>query len=192
MRRSTASAGAEQTKIAGVHLDGNARRARQHVVIQLGRQFFEGRLAAARAALGVHVVVAFKPAFDQFRDQLRRMLQVGVHEDGAVAARVVDGGRQRDLLAEVARKAQVAHAGVLRRQGAHNFKRGIGAAVVHEKQLEVAVPHAADDAAEALVQRPQVLLLVVKRHRHGKQRPSSPSLLGHAIAPFAPRAVFKI
>jgi hypothetical protein len=63
------------------------------------------------------------------------MLQVGVHDDHRLAARVVEAGRQRDLLAEVTAERDGADARIARVVGLDDGERVVEAAVVHEHDL---------------------------------------------------------
>ena len=79
---------------------------RAHAVDELveGRRGceLEPRLALAVLADREDDVRARLPTLDELRDELRRILQVSVHRDHDVAARVLEPCAQRDLMAEVA------------------------------------------------------------------------------------------
>ena len=76
----------------------------------------EPRLAVAALADRVDDVEALVPAARRARDHLGRVLEVGVHEHDGVAARRVEAGRERGLMAEVPREPEQAQALVARRE----------------------------------------------------------------------------
>jgi hypothetical protein len=71
----------------------------------------DGRFAPAIAAHRVHHVRALAPRLKHLRQQLDRVLQIGIEREHDVAARAVQAGAQRRLLAEIARQLQAHHAG---------------------------------------------------------------------------------
>ncbi|MNN84205.1 hypothetical protein D3C81_2013380 [compost metagenome] len=81
-------------------------------------QFVEGaRCGALQPAVGTpvaaprqHHVIAVAPVLQEGRQQFGRVLQVGIHGDHHVAARFVQPGCQRRLLAEIARQVDHHHA----------------------------------------------------------------------------------
>ena len=52
---------------------------------------------------GIDQVIPFLPFADEFDDQLRRMLQVGIHHHDRIAYRMLNARSQRGLMAEVTR-----------------------------------------------------------------------------------------
>ena len=90
-----------QPEVAGVHRNVDRRHAADEAIEQRRRRALEPGLAVARAALGVDDVEALAVFFVERRDQLGRILQVGVHDHDGRAAAHVDAGGNRDLMAEV-------------------------------------------------------------------------------------------
>ena len=97
----------------------------------------EPRLALARLAHRVDDVGAAAPGVEHLRDQLGRVLEVAVDHHHDVAARVLQPGADRRLVAEVARQADELDPLVRGRQGAQPLAGRVARAVVDEDQLEV-------------------------------------------------------
>ena len=76
------------------------------------------------------VVIVIEPMADQGLDQLRRMLAVAVDEQHGAEAGVVEPGKQRRFLTEIARQRHHLDVERIRRQAARDAKRVVGAAVV--------------------------------------------------------------
>ena len=94
----------EQAEVARVVLQLDlGELVEQPVEPARGREL-EARLALALLAHGVDDVAAGAPVIEHLRDQLGRVLQVGVEHHDGVAAGVVEPGGQRRLVAEVARQ----------------------------------------------------------------------------------------
>jgi uncharacterized protein (DUF934 family) len=95
-----------------------------------GRRELEGRLAFALLAHRVDHVGALAPLGDHVRDQLRRVLQVGVDHRHHVAHSVLQASRQGGLVAEVARQVDHPHAAVARGDLIEQPRRVVAGAVV--------------------------------------------------------------
>ena len=67
---------------------------------------------------------------DHALDQIRRMLAVAVDEQRGAAPRVIEAGKQRRLLAEIARQRNHLDVDAVRRQFAGDGERAVAAAVV--------------------------------------------------------------
>lgn len=91
--------------------------------------------AVSRAAPGVDHVVALAPVFHQFRDQLGRVLQIGVDHDDRIAPTVIEAGGQSDLLAEVAAQVDDRYSRVAVVERFEQLAGGVPAAVVGEDDL---------------------------------------------------------
>ena len=78
----------------------------------------------------MHVVEAFAPLRDELRDQLRRILAVGIEDQHRVVADMVQARGERGFLAEVARQAQQRDARIARGDRLQHRPRRIAAAVV--------------------------------------------------------------
>src|SRR5207237_196393 len=76
---------------------------------------------------------------DQVGRQLRRILEVAVHDDDGVARRAVETGRDRHLVAEVPREADHLEARVAAAQVREQIGATVRAAVVDEDPLGGAV-----------------------------------------------------
>ena len=102
------------------------RQLAAQAVKEEGGQPLHERLALALLADAVDDLVALAPKADEFGHDLRRILQVGVDDDGGPAAGVVQAGGRRHLVAEVARQGQQAYPRVLRRLLGQDRPRAVG------------------------------------------------------------------
>ncbi len=157
-QQSIQSAAVEQAEVAGVGLEVDLGEIVEQLVEPGGGGELEGGLALALLAHGVDDVGALLPLLDHARDQLRRVLQVGVDHRHHIAGRVLQAGRERGLVAEVSREMNDSYARVGGGQAVEQRGRRVGAAVVDEHQLERVV---GDGSAGALDERLDELLLVV-------------------------------
>ena len=127
----------EQAEIAGVVLQLHLRElVEQGVEPARGRQF-EARLALTLLAYRVHHVAPGAPVIEHPRDQLRRILKVGIEHHDRLTLSMVEPGGERGLMAEVAREENQAHARVARGEPVQGRGGAVGGAVVDEHQLEV-------------------------------------------------------
>ncbi len=95
----------------------------------------EAALAGAPAARRVDDVVAVAKLGEEVVDQLGRVLQVAVHQHDRVAARRVEPGGRRDLVAEVARERDDAQVRVGVGRAEQLLERRVAAAVVDQDHL---------------------------------------------------------
>ncbi|KAF1858517.1 hypothetical protein Lal_00015034 [Lupinus albus] len=159
----------EQAEVADVFRDRQVGHVVVDAVEELRRQPFQQRIGLAVRPLGQHDVIPFAPFFDQLADDVRRVLQVGVERHDQVAARFEDGGRQRGLLAEIAREIDDAHARIRMGLRDEAFQRAVAAAVVHAQDLEPDVRDAFEFGDHAAEEMRDHLLLVIERHDEGEQ-----------------------
>ena len=76
------------------------------------------------------VIAVIEPMVDQRLNQRRRVLAIAVHEQHGAAAGVIEAGKQRRLLAEIARQRDELHVEVRGRQLVDDRKRVVATAVV--------------------------------------------------------------
>ena len=126
---------AHEPEVADVGGDGAVGKGIHQAVEQVRGGALGGRLALPLRAAGVDDVVAGLPEADELWNQLGGILEVGIDHDHRVAARVVEGGRHRDLLAEVARQADQGDAGVPVVQDTDGSGGPVRAAVIGEDDL---------------------------------------------------------
>ena len=111
----------------------------------------------------MHDLVALAPERDHLERHLRRILQIAIDQDHGVAAGEVESSRDRELVAEVPGQEEELDPLVAGAQLAHHLAAAVGAAVVHEDELAVAVD-LPGDGVEPAVQLGEHLLLVAHRH----------------------------
>src|SRR4029077_6567306 len=100
---------------------------------------------------------------EQLADLLRRILQVGVERDDALAAAALEARHDRHVLAEIAVEQDYAgHIGPLRELLAQQRCRAVAAAVVDE-DYPIRLPERIERRVEAGEERRQAGLFVVDR-----------------------------
>jgi hypothetical protein len=162
-----------QAEVAAVERNVEPRQHPQQPVEQLiGDALDPGLLT--RAAHRVDHVPPLAPHPDELGHQLRRILQVAVHDDHGVARRVLEPGADRHLMPEVARQPDDLQAGVAAVCLAQRLERPIGAAVVDQNRFPGADAGAVQRPRQSLDELWHDLLLVVNRHhdREPRQRPA--------------------
>src|SRR5204863_761235 len=82
--------------------------------------------------------LAALPDADHLAEELRRMLEIAVHDDGGVAARELQSRGDGRLLAEIAAEADAANARIDLGQRGHDLPRPVGRAVVDDDDLVLA------------------------------------------------------
>ena len=102
----------EQAKVARVAWDLDGRDTRDQPIERRGGQQLETGLARAPGTLGVDHLDAGLPTRNQLRDNLGRILQIGVHDDDGVATSVVKSCGDGNLMAEITREIDHTHAGI--------------------------------------------------------------------------------
>jgi len=90
-----------ESEVAGRRGNVDVRELAQEAVVETGRVPLEPALGPVGHD-AVDDVVALAPPLGELRQQLGRMLEVAVHDDDRVAAREIDSGGDRELVAEVA------------------------------------------------------------------------------------------
>lgn len=118
----------------------------------MARPLLEERFPLTVAPAGRDVAVAFFPPGNHVRQQFRRVLEVGVHDDQGVAFGVVHAGQHGRFLAEITRQGHVGHARIFFVELAQNGQGPVAAAVVDEDEGEGVVCQAADDGARPFVE----------------------------------------
>ena len=101
----------EQQEIGAAGLDAHVADGVEQPVEQSRAQRLEERELPRRGrSLGDHDLRAAPPFRHHGRDQLRRMLEIAIHQDHRVAAGVAQARAQRRLVAEIAREGDEADA----------------------------------------------------------------------------------
>src|SRR5262249_42905120 len=95
----------QQAEIAGVLRDFLTCAPIDERIKALDGEAQQRRLVFPMCLGGIDdVVTAIEPVCDQFSDQRRRVLPVGVHKQYRTVAGVIEPGKQRRFLAEIARQ----------------------------------------------------------------------------------------
>jgi hypothetical protein len=155
-----------QPEVAGVVRELDPREPREHAVEPARGGDLEARLAGARLAHRVDDVGAASPGGQHLRDQLRRVLEVGVDHHDDVAAGVLQPGAERRLVAEVAGEHDDLDPLVGGGELAEQLAGRVLGAVVDEHQLEL---DAAERGDGPRVERADGVLLVVHRRDDAQQ-----------------------
>jgi hypothetical protein len=103
---------AHQTKIAGVLGNVDIRDTPDHEVRRACNDPPNPRLVLPRAALREYHIEAVSPLRNHLDDQLRRVLQVHVHDDNGVATGVLKAPERSHRLADATAERQQLHARV--------------------------------------------------------------------------------
>jgi hypothetical protein len=128
----------EQAEVAGVERDVDLRRAPQQPVEERVRAAQQQPLLPVPPH-AVDDVEAGAPAGEHLRQELGRVLQVAVEQRDDLAARLLEAGRQRHLVAEVAREDEHDHARVALRPVAQELAGAVARSVVDGDDLDVGV-----------------------------------------------------
>ena len=126
----------EITDVDGYVHFGNAA---EQTIETMGGRAFEGAFSSTCATAAEDYVEALVHARHHLAEQFRRILQIGVDYQHALAARDGKPRRDRELMPVIAREIDRDHAGSRRRQRAHAGPCVVRGAVVHENDFERAV-----------------------------------------------------
>ncbi|GAA3489071.1 hypothetical protein GCM10018987_31540 [Streptomyces cremeus] len=125
----------EQPEVADAVDEFHVDKSIHEAVVGTGGQG-AGDAVARPGAAGDDLVVSPYVQGDHAGDELGRVLEVGVHDDDRVAARVPQAGEHGRLLAEVAAEGDVPGAGVVTREGPEMAERFVTAAIVHVHEFK--------------------------------------------------------
>jgi hypothetical protein len=152
--------------------DGEVERGEgvERAVEEASRGDLEPALRVFGAPHGVDDVVSLAGLVHERRDDLGRMLEVGVHRDDEVAGRCGEAGGQGDLVPEVPRQPDPPEALVVTGRGFDRLPGGVGRAVVDDDDLPLR-RQVLEDPGQAPEQLRNRLLLVARgdddAHLHG-------------------------
>ena len=100
----------DEAEIARIERELHLTHAVHGAIKQACGEAFEERFLFARSADAVDAVCAFAFAEGQnVGDQLRRILQIGIHNHGPIGGALVNTGRYGGLMAKVAREVEHFH-----------------------------------------------------------------------------------
>ena len=129
---------------------------------------FQPGFAGAGIALRIGNIKALAPGGDQIRDHLGRVLQIGVNHDHCLCpAGVIQAGRERNLLAEIAAEIEYGHTVILRLKAEHDGQRAILRPIIHIDHFPRR-PDASQRCRQPRMELGQYLLLVISRDDNGK------------------------
>src|SRR3546814_3527089 len=100
--------------------------------------------------------MALPPEIKHLRDKLRRVLQVAIELNRAIARRRLVGGEQRALIAAVARKADDMHLRVPRRHVPQQREGAVGRMIVGEDDFVIIVGKGAEHAGDGGIDAPDI------------------------------------
>ena len=162
----------QQAEVAGIFRNLLPRAPVDQRIETLHRKSPQPGLVLAVGLGGVdHVIAVIEPIADQRLHQRRRMLTVAVHEQHGAKAGVIETGKQRRLLAEIARQRDDLDVEPSAGRAARDCQRVIAAAVVDIDDLgdePAGCLRAPRDLADPLVQRRQAACLVVDGNDDGQ------------------------
>ena len=116
----------------------------------------------------MHVVVALAPLRDELRNKFWRILPIGIQDQYCARVHLVQAGRQRQFLAEVARQAQQGNRSVFTCQALHDFPGAIGTAVIHIEHPALHAIQPLEHGSNAWMQGRKRLRFVARRHQHSQ------------------------
>ena len=116
----------------------------------------------------MHDLKALAPFANELRQQLRRMLEIGVHHDDGAAARGGEPGHQGALVTEVARQPDAAHPHIGGAERVQAIPSAVAAAVVDDDELPIAIAERGiQHLAHVRVQHVEIAFLVVRWYHDG-------------------------
>jgi hypothetical protein len=123
----------QESEVGPVRLDAGRGHAVDQPIEGASAHLLEQPGVGRLPADGLHDVVALAPFRDNFGNERRRVLQVGVHTNYRIGFRVIHSCRKRRLVAEVARQVQHGDpVGMAIVEPVEDLRRAVGRAVVHE------------------------------------------------------------
>jgi hypothetical protein len=155
-----------EPEVARLPLVGRARQA-LHQRVEAGCELALDQALVAPDAPRVDDVGARPRLRQHLGDELGRVLEIGVHQDHVVAARVVEAGRHRDLHAEIAAQLHEHDRFAAGDPGLDDLDAAVRRAVVDDDEL---VRDLRERSGHAVVQLREVVLLVQDRDDDGDDR----------------------
>ena len=102
-------------------------------------------------------------------DQLRRMLEVGIHQYYGISSGQLNSSRECDLVTEIPRELGHSHLTVARGERDHDCQTGVPRPVVDQNQLNLDVGESIFDLDQPTDKLVEGLLLVM--HRNDNRKP---------------------
>src|SRR4051794_37651231 len=121
-----------KAKVADICWNRDGGHSPEQLVEQIRAGALEYTLTRARQAAGVDNLEPFLPFCDHLADDLRRILQIGVHDDDRFSGSHVHSSCDRDLMAEIARQTDIAVTRIIANKGLQNNGAAICAAVINK------------------------------------------------------------
>ena len=126
-----------QPKIARIGRDGDIGDSIDEAIKRASGPAFESRLALAFRAEAISDIHPFAPVLEHFENDVGRVLQIRVDDDHGIAYCILQAGGYGDLVAEIARQGEHAHALIPALQPPQKFQRGISAAIIDINEFKV-------------------------------------------------------
>ena len=161
---------AHQAEIAGIERDLDLGQLRQQPVEDLGRAPLERGLAGARAPDRIdHVGLLPLHFLDHLRQQLRRVLKVGVDDQDPLARAQVEARGQSELVAVIARQVDGDQPRIGDGELAHDLPAAVARAVVDQDDLIIVPGDRRGGLGDAGVELGEAGLLIVAGDDDGKR-----------------------
>jgi hypothetical protein len=137
------------------------------------REAFNKAVALPADSLRGDKVEALFESRDHFQQQLRRVLQVGVHHDDCVPVRDVETSSDRRLMPEIPREPHDFDMRVAKSSGSQEPVRVVAAAIVNKDQLEIASEGLRDWCHGFQEQWQSRFLIEDWKHKGNQHKPAS-------------------
>ena len=128
----------DQTEVGRARDDVGMGNSADQAIEEARTPLLEARVARVVLADTDHDIGALFPCFDEARDELGRMLEIGIERDNRIAFGVVYAGGRRGFLAEVPREIKNAHPNIRMRilERIERLEGRIRTAVIDKENFE--------------------------------------------------------
>ena len=120
---------------------------------------------ATGTPFGINVIISFFPIFQHLVYQFRRVLQISIHHNAAIAGGVIKTRQHGYLFTKVTRKVDIIHPLVLLPQPAEAFQRSVAAAIIDKQDFPLINGIAIDKLYQTLIQSGQHRFLIIYRNQ---------------------------
>ena len=156
----------DQAKIARIQRKMHLAHVIQHPIKHLrGKQLEETLTLAGLADAIHHIGVLLRVQRQQIRDQLRRILHIGIDNHGQIRVAMIDTRRHRGLMSEIAGKMNHPYIRIVRRDLVQQIPGSVLASIVNINYLR-RIGQPLQDCLRAPIRLPDHGLLVIARNNH--------------------------